>query len=58
MKKRSLKSLKLNKESISNLDGRSKEIKGGKTYFNCTDTTYNCPPSYYTACDWSVCRCL
>lgn len=58
MKKRSLKSLKLNKNSISNLDGRNKEIIGGRTADCDTDGTYNCGASWITRCNASACYCL
>jgi len=59
MKKKTIKSLELNKKSISNLGVKNKSIRGGgKTEVYCTDGTYNCHPSAITRCDMSVCRCL
>lgn len=56
--KKSIKSLKLNKKSISNLDNNNEKINGGRTADCDTDGTYNCGASWITRCDWSVCYCL
>ncbi|MGH1383867.1 hypothetical protein [Kordia sp.] len=55
MKKQSLKSLKLNKKCISNI--QESQTKGGRTYIGCTDGTYNCPASWITRCNASHCIC-
>lgn len=56
MKKRNLKSLKLNKKSISIINNDT-SVKGGRTYACGTDGTYNCGASWITRCNASHCYC-
>lgn len=56
MKNQKIKSLKLNKKSISIINNKI-AIKGGRTYACGTDGTYNCGASWITRCNASHCYC-